>query len=285
MGRVRIIADVGSNWRGKPDEPLKEGRQRWRGLIRECADAGVDIVKGQYLRSTVYPEGSAEAQLVAGYEWPADWLPFIREECYKHGLDFLCTVFEPAHVPVLDPFVPAWKIASFEASRTDLWDACLATEKPLIVSTGLLDGASAAGVGVLLGALDTLLLCVSKYPASVHDYDLNVLRDWATTGHCRVGLSDHTHPSTGAVLAVGAVALGATLIETHVTLTHHQESPDAGFARTPRDLKSYVADIRLVETALGDGVKRVREGEVTHYRYDPGTGKRGTAAPSGAGVG
>lgn len=272
---VEIVCDIGSNWRA-PGEALPQAYQRTMRLLDAIKAAGATTAKFQYLRRTVYPEGSPEAALVTEYEWPEEWLWHFPAECAARDLRFLVTVFEPEHVPVIGPHVERWKIASFEAKRVDLLQACRETDKPLIVSTGTLNEFDVQFLTHRLMSLDTLLVCVSRYPADPWDYDLSLLADWDDEQEHKIGLSDHTAgpATTGAVMAV---ALGATMIETHVTLDAAQGSPDAAFARTPLQLKRYVKAIREAQSMLGEGVKRVRPGELTHYVYDPATGKRGVA--------
>lgn len=272
---VEVVCDIGSNWRAA-GEALPQAHDRLLRTLDAIKGAGADTAKFQWLRRTVYPAGSAEAALVAEYELPEEWLHGLDDACAERDLRFLCTVFEPEHVALLDHYVDRWKISSFEAKRTDLRHACRQTGKPLIVSSGTLGELAMLFLAANLGSADTLLLCVSRYPADPWDYDLSVMVDRDDEARHLVGLSDHTAGThtTGAVMAV---ALGATMIETHVVLDSGQGSPDASFARTPLQLKRYVKAIREAQSMLGEGVKRVRPGELTHYVYDPATGKRGVA--------
>lgn len=275
---VTVVADVGSNWRAAPKEPLEAGWKRWRELIHTCAGVGVDVVKGQFLRRTVYPEGSREAALVADYEWPQEWLPRLAEECRAAGVEWMCTVFEPQHVPLIDPHVKRHKVASFELRHRALLKAVAATGKPVILSTGASSGSDISDAAAAMDdeSLErlTLLHCVSAYPAPLEAMNLRVLAEWAPADTA-YGLSDHTAPDT-AVAAVVAVALGAGLVECHVTLEHDQQSPDASFSRDPFQLVAYVEAIRQAEEALGSGLKRTQPEEWSHYRFNPKTGKRGT---------
>ena len=278
MSRCEVVCDIGSNWRA-PGEALPKAWERTLRTLDLIKEAGANTAKFQYLRRTVYPAGSAEAALVAKYEWPEEWLPKLSTACRQRDLTFLCTVFEPQHVPLLNHYVDRWKISSFEARRRDLLDACRATEKPLIVSTGTLTQRETWDLDIALLPRDTLLYCVSKYPASPGDYDLRVLEEWGGEPDddcCAFGLSDHTPPNTSTA-AVLAVAFGASLIETHVTFSSFQGSPDAHFARGPIELGGYVRAIREALALLGDGHKHPVDGELTHYRWSAATGKRGVA--------
>lgn len=273
---IDVIADVGSNWRKGPDEPLKDGRKRWADLIEMCAEHDVDVVKGQFLRPTVYPEGSDEAKLVASYAWPEEWLPYLKERCDAAGVEWMCSVFEPEHVALVDPYVKRHKIASFEALRDDLLAACQDTGKPVLVSTGTLSDQEVGALMRRLGARDIPLYCVSKYPAQPIDYNLEVLATWLI-GYSRVGgLSDHTEPDSVTAAVLG-VAMGAEVIETHVTLSPFFPAPDGYFARSPMELRRYVQAIRDAEVMLREKEKVPNAGEWFWARYDPVTGKRGTA--------
>lgn len=274
MAKVCVICDPGANWRAAPGEDLWRGQLRFRRLIEAAAHAGADVFKPQFLRRTVYPEGSAEAELVARYEWPESWLPWLREWCEARGLEFMCTVYEPEHVPLIDPHVKRWKIASFEAQRPDLLKAVAATEKPLVVSTGMAgwkDAIAAVDAAVGRGYPSvTYLHCVSSYPARPEQLNLRAMGYY---GPC--GLSDHT---TGTTAAVIAVALGATVIEKHVKTRDVLDGPDAGFALDPEQFRRYVAAIREAEVMLGNGLKQPQEGEWQWAKWQAETGKRGTHA-------
>ena len=272
---VKIIADPGSCWRATPEELLWRGKLRFRRLIEATAASGANTFKPQYLRRTVYPEGSAESELVAGYEWPPEWIPWMKEECEIRGLEFGCTIYEPEHVPIIDPYVPFFKISSFEAQRPDLLQAVAATGKPLIISTGMANWEDAiAAVRTVVGidwVCATYLHCASAYPARPEQMNLlamphpNRLGEW--------GLSDHTIRTTAAVMAV---ALGATVIESHIRTKDVLTGPDAHFARDPDQFTQYVNAIREAETMRGDGIKKPQEGEWTWAKWQVETGKRGT---------
>lgn len=278
--RVRVICDPGSNWKWRPDEPAKAAKSRWLDLIGLCAAAGADAFKPQLLRRTAYPEGSPEARLVADYEWPERWLPWLARETKRAGLAFGLTVYEPAHVARVAPYLDFLKIASFELGHAVLLREAVSAGLPLVVSTGMAGWAEVRhAVQVLTHEagphLDlTLLHCVSRYPAPLEDMNVGAVAALRLLGFSS-GLSDHTLGDRG-LAAVMAVALGARVIECHVTLSHEQAAPDAGFSKDTFELPEYVRTIREAEAALGDGGKRLRDGEWTDYLWDETTGKRGT---------
>jgi len=271
---VEVIADVGSCWRDGPDEPLAAGWDRWLRLMDAVAAAGAQAVKGQYLRRTVYPKGSKEAALVAGYEWPLEWVPKLRAAASARGLEWLCTAYEPEHVPLLDPWVQRHKVSSFEAGHEALLRAVVATGKPVLLSLGM--GQRPRVLGTATERV-TWLHCVSAYPADPsHGLNLARIAVLARWPH-RAGFSDHT-PPTHTLAAQLAVALGATVLETHVCASHADRNPDAGFARAPDEFRRYVAAVREAEALLGEGQDVPLPQELTAYRYDPFTGTRGVPA-------
>jgi sialic acid synthase SpsE len=163
------------------------------------------------------------------YSFPASWLPSLKGECERRGLEFMCTVYLPEDIPVVAPYVSRWKVASFEAKDRELLD-CLPRDARWIVSTGMWDEDEVIGIRRLIGrkghpfALD-FLHCVSAYPCPVENANL------MATSPLHTGYSDHTaHPLTGAV-AVGA---GAQIIEAHIRLNDTDPgNPDYACALDP----------------------------------------------------
>ncbi len=147
---------------------------------------------------------------------------------------------------------PAYKIASFEAVDTPLIRCAARTGKPLIISTGMANEAEIAAALAAArkgGAKDVVLLhCVSGYPAPPGDYNLATIPDMAARFGVPVGLSDHT---LGTATAVASVALGACVIEKHVTLDRSRGGPDDAFSLEPPELKALVRDARIAWEALG----------------------------------
>src|SRR5262245_30459069 len=168
---------------------------------------------------------------------PWSWLELLRDEAQRVGLDFLCTTYLPEDVPRVAEYVPAMKVASFEARDLGFVKENLETGKPVIVSTGMMGDTSVWGLLDLLQhdpslgqPQHTLLHCVSAYPAPLSSVNLAWLWDLALVDpeierhNTRVGYSDHTaHPLTGAL----AVAAGARVLETHIRLeTTNRDNPD-----------------------------------------------------------
>lgn len=271
---VFVIADPGATWR-IPGESWTRSNERLYRLVEAAADAGAQILKPQFMRADLtYPQGSAEHALIKQYELPEEWLPEIKRWCDEAGLEFAATVYHPSHVPLLDPLVKRWKIASFEAAHAELLDAVLATGKKVYVSLGM-------GQDVETRAADDAwakgqlipLHCVSSYPARPEQMNL---RRVSLMGGWQKGLSDHSRGSTAAIMAV---ALGATVIEKHIKADDTpSDNPDYPHSASPAEFAEYVARIREAEAMLGDGIPGPQPGEATWWKYNPETGLRGTRA-------
>lgn len=262
--RVMIVAEIGNNHEGSLG--------RAEEMIGRAAEAGADAVKFQ----AIVPE-----RLVSAGE--TDRIAQLGHLClgleqFEHlaacarraGVMFLSTPFDLASVAVLDPLVPAFKIASGDNDFFPLIDAVAATGKPILLSTGMLDldGVARAKTriehawaGCNSGAGDSgkggglvLLHCVVAYPTPPEQAGLSALGDLARLG-CPVGYSDHTLGIDAAVLSV---ALGARVIEKHFTLDKRLSSfRDHQLSADPTDLAELVNRVRLAETLIGEGGKRM----------------------------
>lgn len=278
--RVFIIAEAGSNWRvGSParDQAMA------RALIDVAVEAGADAVKFQtYRPETVYVANAGQSEYLANagitedisaifadLAMPYEMIPILAEYAREQGILFMSTPFSAADFAAVDPYVDVHKIASYEISHPRLIELAARTGKPLVQSTG---GASPEDI---LWAVETfranggtvlaLLQCTAHYPASFEALNLRVIPELARTYGVIPGFSDHSRDPTAAPIA--AVALGARVVEKHYTLHNRLPGPDHSFAITPPELTRMVEQIRYVEAALGDGVKRVlpEEEELRDY--------------------
>ena len=262
QGRAYIIADVGSNFNGSLDLA--------KAYIDAGKEIGVDAVKFQtYKAATLLnplkPDGERWAAYdeVGKYELPWGWHQELFEHAESVGIEFLTTPFD---LSILDELqrvgVRALKIASGDLTFTLLLQKVAALGKPVILSTGMADLEEIrAAVHTLRkgGAADIALLhCVSSYPPRFEQVNLRAMRSMADAFGLPVGLSDHT---PGNATALGAVALGALIIEKHITMDRQLGTPDALFAMTVAEFGRMVTDIRNLERALGDGVKVPAEDE------------------------
>ena len=175
------------------------------------------------------------------------------ERCQRHGALPLSSPFDAEAVDFLDGLgLPGFKIASFEITDLPLIRHAASKGKPLILSTGMaslqeIEAAVEAARGA--GAPEVVLLrCTSTYPADPDDSDLRALPDLAARFGTHVGLSDHTF---GIGAAVGAVALGAVVIEKHVTLRRADGGVDSAFSLEPLELAALVVESERAWRALG----------------------------------
>jgi N,N'-diacetyllegionaminate synthase len=258
-----VIAEAGANH----NRDLAMGRE----LIDVAAAAGADAVKFQtYSAETLYSkktprfsylEGVSDQNtwdLIKGIELPREWQGELAAHAARRGIRFLSTPFDHRAVDELAALgVPAYKIASFEIVDLDLIGYAAAKGRPMILSTGLAsyeDIADALSACAAAGNHEVILLqCASLYPAPPARMNLRAMATMRQAFAAPVGLSDH---SLGIHVAAAAVALGASVVEKHFTLDRRLPGPDHPFAVEPAELTEMVRQIREVEAALGDGLKR-----------------------------
>lgn len=265
-----VIAEAGSNHNG--DLGLAKE------LVDVAAEAGADAVKFQTFRAEdLYVEDSGEVEyldderpiydIIASMEMPYEWIPDLHEHCRDRDVHFLSTPFDERSAEELSEYVPAWKVASYTSSHHPFLRSLAATGKPIVMSTGAHDLAEVReSVEVLRTAgadAVALLQCVAAYPTPLSEINVRVVETLAEAFDVPVGLSDHTLDPTTAPAA--AVALGASVVEKHVTLDKTMEGPDHRFALEPDELDAMVEAIRDTEAALGTGEKRVLDVETELY--------------------
>jgi sialic acid synthase SpsE len=264
--RCYVIAEAGSNHNGDLELAFR--------LIDAATEAGADAVKFQLFRADhLYPRGAGSADyladdrdivdIVGALELPVDWLPALAARCAGHGIDFLVTAFDEASADAVDPYVHAFKLASYELTHHPLLRHIAAKGKPLLISTGasnLDEVAAAVDVARDAGATSiTLLQCTAAYPAELKAMNVGAIVELQDRFGVDVGLSDHS--ADPVIAPVAAVALGATVIEKHFTLDRELPGPDHRFALEPGELATMVNAIRSATVALGDGSKTVHADE------------------------
>ena len=256
--RVLVIAEIGANHEGNLDEAKR--------LIEAAAKAGADAVKFQTYRAEKIV-ASSETQRRTHFrrlELTDEAFQTLAQVALEYGVMFLSTPFDVESVDLLDPLMPAFKIASGDLTAAPLVAHIASKGKPIILSTGMAELAEIAeAIGVIeesspLGAESPVVLlhCVSSYPTPDAEAQLNAipyLRD--RTGRL-IGYSDHT---LGIEACLAAVALGARVIEKHftfdkgrTTMRDHQLSAD------PADLVQLVKGVRRIEAMLGECAKGLR---------------------------
>ena len=238
-------------------------------LVHAAKEAGADAIKLQtYTADTITIDcDSPIFQINEGTIWdgrtlydlyqeaytPWDWQPRIMEEANKLGMECFSSPFDFTSVDFLEEMnVPAYKIASYEINDIPLIRKVARLHKPVIFATGIAypeDIRLALDVCKEEGNEDIFLLkCVSSYPTPYEEVHLNIIPTLAKTYGCLTGLSDHT---MGTAVAVGSIALGAKMVEKHLTLRRSDGGPDSAFSMEPEEFAQMVKDIRIVEKALG----------------------------------
>jgi N-acetylneuraminate synthase/N,N'-diacetyllegionaminate synthase len=257
-----IIAEAGSNHNGSLEQAKK--------LIDVAVEAGADAVKFQiYKAETLYSKHTPEFsylkgqnvyELIKDIETPREWLKELAGYCEDRNIIFLATPFDFEAVDLLDKYVPAFKIASFEIVDLELLQYAARKGKPMIISTGMANlGEIEDAINAIksVGNDDIILLhCNSLYPTPVEVVNLRAMETMRTAFKVPVGFSDHT---LGIHIPVAAVAMGACVIEKHFTLDRTLPGPDHSFAIEPDELKELVRCIREVEKAKGSGIKEKSE--------------------------
>ncbi len=185
---------------------------------------------------------------------PWDWQPKLKQVANDLSMDLFSSAFDSTAVDFLEEMgVPAHKLASFELVDIQLIRKMAETGKPLIMSTGMaspeeieeaVQVARQAGAGEIV-----LLKCTSAYPAPPEEMNLRTISELARRFDVLVGLSDHT---MGIAVPVAAVALGACIIEKHLTLSRSTPGPDSAFSLEPEGFKAMVDAVRVAERALGE---------------------------------
>lgn len=271
-----VIAEAGSNHDGSLDQA--------RSLVKIASKAGADAVKFQTFKaSTMYPRRSGTVDylerlgvsasiydIVESLEMPYEWIKELAGLCEEQGLHFLSTPFDEASVDALEPFVQAFKIASYELTHIPLIRYAARRGKPMILSTGAgtMEEIGDAAEAVRAEGNDQICLtqCTAKYPAPLDSINVAVIPALKEAFGVAVGLSDHSeHPT---IAPSAAVAVGANIIEKHFTLSKRLPGPDHSYALEPDELATMVETIRLTERATGSALKGPQpvEAELSNYR-------------------
>ncbi len=270
-----FIADVAANHDGD--------LERAKMLIRLAKEAGADAAKFQNFRApkivSDYGFRNMGSQISHQASWkktvfqvyqdasiPFEWTLTLGEECAKVGIEYFSSPYDFESIDMLDPFVKMYKAGSGEIDWIEALERMASKGKPLFIATG------ASTIGEVQNAVHAILKinpqlvlmqCNTNYTASPANYDhlnLNVLKTYGVMfPGVILGLSDHTHALSP---VLGAVALGARVIERHFTDSNDREGPDHKFAMNPESWAAMVAETRLLERSLGSSDKTIASNEI-----------------------
>lgn len=270
-----FIADIAANHDGD--------LERARLLIRLAKEAGADAAKFQNFQApkivSDYGFQSMSGQVSHQASWkksvfqvyqeasiPLDWTPVLKEACDEAGIHYFSSPYDFEAIDRLDAYMPAYKAGSGEIDWIEALERMASKGKPVLIATG------AATIGEVQRAVHAVLAinpqvvlmqCNTNYTASAENFDhihLNVLKTYAAMfPEVVLGLSDHTH---GNATVLGAVALGARVVERHFTDSNEREGPDHKFAMNPEAWAHMVEETRQLERALGSSDKFVAGNEV-----------------------
>lgn len=275
--RTLIIAEAGVNHDGSAADA--------HALVDAAADAGADVVKFQTFRAErlvtataaraayqVRTTGSDAPQLamLRALELPHEAHVALAAHARDRGIAFASTAFDCESLDFLATLAPPFvKVPSGELTNLPYLRHVATSGRPVLLSTGM---ATLGDVEAALDALEqagcarslvTLLHCTTEYPAPMASVNLRALATLRSAFGTAVGYSDHT---AGIEVPVAAVAVGATVIEKHLTLDRTRPGPDHAASLEPGEFAAMVRAIRNVESALGDGIKRPSDGERANAR-------------------
>ena len=255
-----IIAELSANHNGDLERALR--------TIEMAKNMGADAIKLQtYSADTMTIDCEKDDFQIRGglwdgfnlyrlYDWahtPFEWHKVIFEHARKHQITCFSTPFDETALDLLEDLnAPAYKIASFEIIDLALVKYVAQTNKPMIISTGManLDEITEAVETARQNGCKSLILlhCISGYPAPANQSNLLTIPDMASRYNVVPGLSDHT---LGTTVSIAAVALGACVIEKHVTLSRKDKGADSEFSLEPSELKTLCDDTKVAWHSLG----------------------------------
>lgn len=255
-----MIAELSANHGGSLEHALN--------VIRAMKDSGADAVKLQTYRADTLTLKSnrKEFHVAQGSLWqgrtlydlyeeahtPWEWQPALFDLARSLGMDCFSTPFDRTAVDFLEELdPPAYKVASFELVDLPLIEYIASKQRPIIMSTGmgsLAEISDAVSVVKAAGVPLALLKCTSAYPSPPESMHLQTIPHLSEVFDVPTGLSDHT---LGISVPTAAVALGASIIEKHFTLSREERGPDSAFSLEPDEFKAMIDSVRIAEKALG----------------------------------
>jgi N-acetylneuraminate synthase len=273
-----FIADIAANHDGDLDRAIE--------LIRLAAEAGAEAAKFQNFRApkivSDYGFKALGGQQSHQAEWrksvyevyddasvPFEWTPILKDACDKFNIHYFSSPYDYDAIEMLSNYVPAYKAGSGLMSWPDALVRMASLGKPILIATGASDIADVVRTMRLVSEVNdqvVLMQCNTNYTAADSNYDhlnINVLKTYAAMyPNAVLGLSDHTHSPAP---IVGAVALGARVIERHFTDDNDREGPDHKFAMNPENWAEMVQQVRTLERTFGSTDKFVTGSEQETY--------------------
>ncbi|CAA0213983.1 N-acetylneuraminate synthase family protein [Tenacibaculum maritimum] len=269
-----FIADIGANHNGSLTKALE--------LIHLAKESGADAAKFQNFQANkivskvgfdkmagkLSHQAKWDKSVFEVYEDASiskDWTKILKEECDKVGIDYFTSAYDFESVDIVDKYVDLYKIGSGDISWLEIIDYILDKKKPVLIATGASTNEDVTRVmDMAMKKTNDLVLmqCNTNYTGSNENYkycNLNVLKQFSKDyPNIVLGLSDHT---AGHATTLGAIALGARVIEKHFTDDNNQIGPDHSFAMNPKSWRDMVDRSYELLVALGDGEKRVEPNE------------------------
>ena len=269
-----FIADIGANHNGSLEKAIE--------LIHLAKKAGADAAKFQNFQANkiVSKTGfdNMKGKLSHQSKWKKsvfevyedasiskDWTKLLKEECDKVGIDYFTSAYDFESVDLVDSYVDLYKIGSGDITWLEIIDFILDKNKPVLIATGASTNDDVSRVMAMATKKTSdivLMQCNTNYTGSKENYNfcnLNVLKQFSIDyPNTVLGLSDHT---AGHATTLGAITLGARVIEKHFTDDNNQEGPDHGFAMNPQTWRDMVDRSYELLVSLGDGVKIVEKNE------------------------
>jgi sialic acid synthase SpsE len=271
---IYFIADIAANHDGDIE--------RAKLLIKLAKEGGANAVKFQHHDVTKYVSDygfknlggkfshqskwdKSIFQVYKDAEVPKSWTQELKNYCDKLNITFFTTPYDLDTVDYIDDFVPAYKIGSGDVAWHAMLKKIANKNKPILFATGASNLQEVINaVDILTSINDNVILmqCNTNYTGDEENFkhiNLNVLKTYKTLfPDIILGLSDHTH---GSVTVLGSVALGAKVIEKHFTDDNKRKGPDHPFSMDPVSWKKMVDDTRLLESAMGNNIKKVEDNE------------------------
>lgn len=270
-----FVADIGANHDGSLERAFK--------LIELAKEAGADAAKFQNFKADqiVSKIGFDSMGVQVGHQanWKKSvyevykdasiskgWTPLLKQKCEEVGIDYFTSPYDIESVDHVDPYVDIYKIGSGDITWLEIVEYIASKKKPVLIATG------ASDINDVVRAINTvekytsdivLMQCNTNYTLDLDKYryvNLNVLKTFSQRfPDAILGLSDHT---VGHATVLGAIALGAVIIEKHFTDSNSNEGPDHKFAMNPKSWRLMVDNANELYQSLGDGIKRIEENEM-----------------------